>query len=341
MRTVFLALVIFSLAACSSAQVGTSVALSPSAEPLLLPSEQAALQLAGIERGKVRCSARNHWSDSLRGEAKTTVDAMLAAVEKAGSTLRDEAKATLRKDMVDKVFWRMVQTQIVDGELHNLGAVVVANRKLPDGTPLLLFRTAFTATPTEVNSCVQSLTSVGVRHLVNLYAGPMPTEGLEAAERLAMRAVGGSYFTARENPEAASFREDLRAGDAQEHDHAMLAVVQLIREQILDPNGYAPRGHIQVHCGGGMHRTGMVVGVLERCWNRTAMPEVAEHYKRHVGWRSEREPGGFEEKNLEFIANFDCELFYPGTKKDARDGDKGKPGSEKTKYFDFMDTMCL
>jgi len=278
----------------------------------LLPSEQAALQQAGVDRGLLRCSARNHWSDNMRGEAKATVDTVLTAMEKAGATLDDKAKAELRKDLIDKVFWRMVQTQIVDGELHNLGAVVVANRKLPDGKPLLLFRTAFTAAPTAPDSCVQSLVAAGVRHIVNLYAGPMPTEALEAGERQAVSGAGGSYFTAREHPEATSFRENLREGDSAETQKAaMQAVAKLIREQILNPNGQLPKGHVQVHCGGGMHRTGMVVGVLERCWNQTPMPQVAQNYKRHVGWRSERSPGGFEEKNLEFIANFDCGLLRP------------------------------
>lgn len=248
----------------------------------------------------------------MRGEAKATVDGVLAAVEKAGATLDEKAKAELRKDLVDKVFWRMVQTQIVDGELHNLGAVVVADRTLPDGRPMLLVRTAFTAEPASPDSCVQSLVAAGVRHIVNLYAGPMPTEALEADERKAVSAAGGSYFTAREHPEATSFRENLREGDSPETQKAaMQAVAKLIQEQILSPGGQAPKGHVQVHCGGGMHRTGMVVGVLERCWNRTPLPLVAEHYKRHVGWRSDRSPGGFEEKNLEFIANFDCGLLRP------------------------------
>lgn len=248
----------------------------------------------------------------MRGEAKATAEQILAELQEQGAGIPQVGRDAAKKRIVDTVFWRMVLTQIVDGELANLGAVAVADRTTPDGKPLLVLRTAFTAQPAAPDSCVGSLLRVGVRHIVNLYAGPMPTAELEAAEARAVLGAGGTYFTARDHPEVASFRDELRESEGPDAAKAaMQAIADLIRSQILAPQGQAPRGHVQVHCGGGMHRTGMVIGVLERCWNRTPWAEVAAHYRRHVGWLSDREPGGFEEKNLEFIEKFDCSLLRP------------------------------
>ena len=57
-----------------------------------------------------------------------------------------------------------------------------------------------------------------------------------------------------------------------------------------------------------MHRTGMVIGVLERCIGGGPMSDIEERFKRHVGWRSASETGGFEPEKA-FIAEFDCDLL--------------------------------
>jgi protein tyrosine/serine phosphatase len=93
---------------------------------------------------------------------------------------------------------------------------------------------------------------------------------------------------------------------------AMEAVARLIREQIVAPQGAPPRGNLHLHCGGGMHRTGMIAGVLERCVNGTPLPVVEANYRYHVGYRDAAHPGGLEEGNLRFIRDFDCALLQSG-----------------------------
>jgi hypothetical protein len=58
-----------------------------------------------------------------------------------------------------------------------------------------------------------------------------------------------------------------------------------------------------------MHRSGMIVGVVERCLNGTPMATVRARYLQHVGWKDEAHPGGAEADNLRFIEEFDCSLL--------------------------------
>lgn len=303
-------------AACGSAPakpetVARVAGLAPALDGLL-PAEQSAFAAAGVDPATLACVARQRWSQTLRPQAKFTADQILDELSRAAVVVPDDKRDAVRKKLIDTVFWRMVLTQLVDGDMHNLGASRLGELKDASGKPLVLVRTGFTPDPAQADSCVQSLVGKGgVRHIVNLYAGPMPTDGLEKAERAAVEAVGGTYYTARQDP-GGNWREDLREGDGGEAKRAaMAAVAQLIHSQVLRPGGQPPKGNVHIHCGGGMHRTGMVVGVIERCLNQLPAAQVADHYKRHVGWRSDKELGGFEPENLKFIEEFDCGLLKP------------------------------
>ncbi len=294
-------------AGCSAAQTA-AVAPALDGDQALLAPEAAAFAQAGIDPALVRCLPRQRWSTTLRGDARFTAGQILDELARLGVAIPDDKREAVRKQLVDTVFWRMVLTQILDGQMHNLGAARLGDHKNANGKPLLLVRTAFTPDPEAADSCVAGLVrAAGVRHIVNLYSGPMPTHALEASERKAVTAAGGSYYTARDDPHG-NWREDLREDAGEARKAAMVAVADLIRTQILRPGGGAPKGSVHIHCGGGMHRTGMVFGVFERCVNGTPWPVVAEGYKRHVGWRSDAEPGGFEPANLQFIEHFDCSL---------------------------------
>ena len=202
----------------------------------------------------------------------------------------------------------MVRATIVDGNQNNLGVVAIRGVKTADGQPLLLFRAGFTPRPGQADSCLQSLVAAGVRHGVNLYEGPMPTADLARAEQQTFSQAGGTYFNVQDDAELASWRDELR-DDPAATQKAMRAVARVIREAILQPGGRDPQGHVVVHCGGGMHRTGMVVGVLERCWNGAPQAVWEAAYRRHVAWQSDAQPGGFEAANLSFIGQFDCSLL--------------------------------
>lgn len=302
------------MAACGAAQprAEASLTVGTAAASDLLPAEAAALRAAGVDRAQLACTSRQMWNPALRAEAKASATQLLGHLRDAGITLTPEQTTLLHKRFTDVVAWRMVLSTLIDGQMHNLGAVPLGDLRGPDGKPRLLFRAGFTAAPERDDSCVASLVREGgVRHVVNLYAGAMPTEALAAAECARVQAAGGTCWDARKaGGTKANWREDLREGDGDAaRQEAMQAVAALIRDEILAPQGKPPTGNTLLHCGGGMHRTGMVVGIVERCLNGASMAEVEAGYKRHVAWRSAADPGGFEAENLHFIEQFDCSLL--------------------------------
>lgn len=254
------------------------------------------------------CTSDNAWHPALsaaaRAAAEEIVDALPGVGVEVPAAQRGAAVDVVRK----RVFWSVVRNLLIGARLHNVGVFVVPGHSTADGQPLRIYRSAFTPAPGKPGSCVRALLDAGgVRHIVNLYAGPMTTQDLEDDERRAVTAADGTYANARDDARAANWREHAREGGADRE--AMQAVAAIIRDQILRPAGAAPRGHVQIHCGGGMHRTGMVMGVVERCLGGESMAAISARYKAHVGWRSAQDPGGFEAQNIAFIRDFDCSLL--------------------------------
>jgi hypothetical protein len=281
--------------------------------------EVSALRSAGIDRATLRCNAENRWGKTMRADAQAGAEDVMALLGPHVAGLAPEAREALSKEVRDVVMWRMIRAVLVEGDNNNLGVVPLKGRTWRDTAgnerPLLLFRSGVTPNPDAPGSCFQSLLEAGgVRHVVNLFDGAMPVTDLVAAEGKAAAAHGASYRTATDEGYG-PWRDILRKhmDDPEKRKAAMDGMARLIREQILNPEGAHPKGNVHVHCGGGMHRTGMVVGVIERCVNGTS-PEVVEAgYRRHVGWRDAEHPGGFEEGNLRVIREFDCGLLTPAT----------------------------
>jgi len=222
--------------------------------------------------------------------------------------------------VTELVFWRLVRVTIVDSDNHNAGVLPLRGFQWRDAAgvsrPLLVFRSAITRIDPGEPSCVGSLLTDGsVRHVVNLYdADRIPIGTLLQREEQLSRSCQASYLKPEEaNQRYGSWREQLRAhppGSA-EHNRAMADLASLIREQILAPGGRPPAGNIYIHCGGGMHRSGMVMGILDRCVNGASMAQVRRHYLHHTAWLSEARPGGAEQGNLDVIAAFDCSSLGP------------------------------
>ncbi len=254
------------------------------------------------------CRDVTAWHPALREAADAAAVAALARVQARTGDLAAETRTALQRDLRHDLMWHIVRGLLLGANLHNHGVVDLPGVQTANGDALRLHRTGFTPAPGAAGSCVRALIEHGgVRHIVNLYAGPMPTSDLDAAERAAIAAVGGSYYTARDDASAQSWREDLH--DDAAFAAAEAAVARLIRRAVLRPGGELPRGALHIHCGGGMHRTGMVVGVLQRCLGGANDATVESAYRHHVGWQSDAEPGGFERGNLDFIQRFRCELL--------------------------------
>ena len=275
-------------------------------------SDAQVLRAGGIDPATVRCNGYSTWSKAVAPDSKAGAEEVIDALGRIGVSLSDEQRAAAVKEARGVILWRLIRTLLLDGNYNNVGVVSVRGLKTADGKPVLLFRSGLTPLPDTPESCYSSLVGAGgVRHVLNLYNGAIPTRDIEEAEARAVRAAGGSYFLAvTTDPGAASWRTRMREDpSAVMRERAMKAVARVINDHILRPDGKLPTGNILVHCGGGMHRTGMLVGVVQRCLNGDDADTIAAAYKRHTSYRGAEEPGGFEQENLDFVQAFDCALL--------------------------------
>lgn len=280
---------------------------SPTA-PVLSPRLDSILIKGGVDPSGLRCRTFVHWDPNLDKLARTLTTRL---AERWGVQRTPEE---LERDLSIPLGY-LVRIYFEQARPDNLGVTPLAGRSFvgSDGKPrpILVFRSALTAQENGVSDCFRSLVHEGqVRHVINLYAGPFPFQDLLDGERALGTTLGVSYFDAREHAdiEWRSLVEE-EAQYEKNRDAAQRNLARLIRDQILRPGGTEPKGNIYLHCLGGMHRSGMVFGVLRRCINRDSMESIENEYKQHVGYISEKQPGGFEALNLRFIREFDCSLL--------------------------------
>jgi hypothetical protein len=209
----------------------------------------------------------------------------------------------------------MVREVLLEANNNNLGAIILKGHTWTDAEgkthPVVVFRSGFLPKPGAPDSCYQSLLTQGhVRHVLNLYDGKMKVDDLVAAEAAAAAAQGAMYVEAAKL-DYGEWRYALKGQDpsAKGYKEAVANLARLLKEQILMPGGKPPQGNILVHCGGGMHRTGMIIGVLEKVINGEDPQVLADRYRYHVGFGGPDNPGGFEQKNLDVILGFDPALL--------------------------------
>lgn len=304
-----------SLAACASTPPSRLAAgpIDPHDQGLL-PEYEAAMRAAGVEPRSIQCNGRQTWSSTVGPDAETGTHDILHAIEgHAGATLpakETPEREAMEREVEEMLRWRLIRMILLGGNYNNLGAVPVQGLTTDSGAPVILYRTGITPDPAGEGSCFKSLVDDGgVLHAVNLYAGAIPTRDLDDAERRTVEAAGGSYFLGRTvDPGSASWRSAMRK-DPSKTREAMETVARIINENVLRPGGGKPKGNVLVHCGGGMHRTGMVVGVVQRCINGVAPEVIERQYKLHTAYRGSQDTGGYEAENIEFVQEFDCSLL--------------------------------
>ncbi len=290
----------------TSSPTGTA-GVGPEADDEILASD-------GIDPEQIHCNREQRWGGELKSDATIAAHDVLTAL---GADLTPDQRADLEKKVYHIIFWRMVRAVLVEENNNNLGVIAIAGHTWTDAAgkvhPLLLYRSGVTPDPEGPGSCVRSLLEAGkVRHVVNLFDGSVPIEDLVAAESRVAQSHDASFHTATDAADGYGPWRDLlhtHYDDPAARQTASLAVARLIDNEILAPNGAAPRGNIHMHCGGGMHRSGMVAGVIEKCVNHADFADIESHYHFHVGWIDPKHPGGAEENNLKFIRDFDCSLL--------------------------------
>lgn len=283
------------------------------------PGHTAAMAASGLDAERLLCNSQNRYGVGLKDISEVSASRLMQKLAPYLKTLKPDQEEKLTERLEDHMMWWMVRSVLIDADNHNFGAVVLKDKYWTDKNgkkhPLTIFRLGLTAVPPGEKSCLYSLLKEGhVRHVVNLYDGVMYVDDLVSGARAAAADFGASYVRTGDL-DYGRWREKVRKhdekGPAQDKawDEAMRTVARLIKEQLLMPEGHAPRGNIVIHCGGGMHRSGMIVGILQRVMNGTPMEEIEKNYRYHVSYRDETNIGGFEQDNLEFIKRFKAEYL--------------------------------
>lgn len=121
---------------------------------------------------------------------------------------------------------------------------------------------------------------------------------------------GGTYHDERDENPSRKWRyliqKEKGYNDQKTKEQAQDFVAMVIKD-ILLPTGNQPKEgeSVLVHCGGGMHRTGMIVGIIRKVFSDADVEtEILVDYRKHVGWKSEEQPGGREALNEKFILEF-------------------------------------
>ncbi len=147
---------------------------------------------------------------------------------------------------------------------------------------------------------------------MNLYDGQVPLQDLIEGEAAVAEELGASYVNLAEVEHGFGGWRSVVDNDESTPEQiaeAEQTVARLIREQILRPGGEAPRGNLYFHCGGGMHRSAMIMGVLRRCIGQEPMEAIVDSMRYHAAYDTEERPGGFEESNQRFVEGFNCDLL--------------------------------
>lgn len=275
------------------------------------PESRSVLLAASIDPDKINCNADVIWIAGLRSYAKQAKEELAKLWSISPPDEKDEAANRIIMGFVVRMLFERAKTQ-------NLGVAPLKGRFYLDADgrrhPLLMFRSGVTTDATAPNSCLRTLIRHGgVKHVLNLYGGDFPLHDFIRAESRVTKELGATHFDfAQSGDPGKRWRSLIRSPDSYEKNRiwAMKEVAKLIRSQIFQPGGNTPHGNVYFHCGGGMHRSGMIFGVLRRCINKDPMDLIEREYKRHTAYKSPEKPGGFEALNLRFIREFDCSLLH-------------------------------
>jgi len=281
------------------------------------PGLLTALFLDDLNYDCITCNSQNRYGQNLKPYSKDAAASLVKKLAPFLIPLNASEQERLLNEVEDHLMWWMVRAVLIEGNNNNFGAIALKDMfwcdEEGDRHPLIVFRTSFTPSPAEGNSCYRTLLKEGkVKHVINLYdSGNLPMDDLVKAERAVAKEMGASYALMADTTYGL-WREIIREHPepSQEREMATQNVARLIKEQILMPAGEAPKGNILIHCGGGMHRTGMIIGILDKVINGKSMAEIEKSYRYHVGYKDEKHPGGFEQGNLDFIKEFKAEYVH-------------------------------
>jgi hypothetical protein len=176
-------------------------------------------------------------------------------------------------------------------EHQNMGG---ARFRFPSGIEKSVYRGSFL---TANLACLDGLVKErNVRSVVNLYRGELQSH-LELAEK---EAQAFESFGGRAYIQVLNYNYSMEHQTREDLFQRIAEIARIVE---------AAPGDVMIHCFGGMHRTGVLFGVLQKCLNRVPVEQVLDEYRCHADWKSAERPGGAREENETVLREFPCELL--------------------------------
>lgn len=187
----------------------------------------------------------------------------------------------------DKAFESKVMGNV--RETSNMGGAAFT---FPSGVKKNVYRSSFLSGKEE---CLSYLVKEAkVYSIINYYQGTLKSaDSLSEEERGMFASLGGKVYIRPLN-----YQYKFNKLPKEEVFDKVAEIIKLVE--------HAP-GNVLVHCYGGIHRTGVVFGVMQKCLNKIPVEDVLNEYRCHAAWEDEKRPGGANQENEIAIREFPCE----------------------------------
>ncbi|WP_133128803.1 tyrosine-protein phosphatase [Legionella nagasakiensis] len=212
----------------------------------------------------------------------------LEQVSSCDSSYEDEVydnlfklKKTDKVGFDNKLFFIVMKT-------NNLGGVKV----LFPGNHKLVYRSAYLAGSP---MCIQSLSKSGIKTVINLYSGKVGyAEHLYPLESTIFKANGVQEYI--------QINHYMVDASHQSPDKLNPKITEIIKRIAM------AKGNVLIHCYSGEHDTGVIFGVLNKCFNHQSLKSIEEDTKCHMGFQSAYEKITYH-RVMDIIRQFPCKLL--------------------------------
>ena len=165
----------------------------------------------------------------------------------------------------------------------------------------------------KARQCLQHLVkNANIRQIVNLYDGSFKSKYVLSywEKNNFLRSTKDKQGSFGHYTQIKDFDYDLEERGAEPIYRDVIAIIAQIA---------SVPGNALIHCYGGMHRTGIVFGVMQKCLNgpknksenkKFVKEVVGEEYKCHTDYQNAQKKGGYHQENMTVIENFPCDRLH-------------------------------
>lgn len=181
---------------------------------------------------------------------------------------------------------------------NNLGGSLF---NFPKGAKKVVYRSSFLSGQPQ---CVSDLVKdKNVQSVVMLYSGDNSTYKSMLAKETDLFQASGAISYLRVLDYDIPDTDATEGLDRKVVEKIFPTVTNIVKEISTLP------GNVLIHCYGGMHRTGILYGVMQKCLNKLPIDLIIDEYRCHTAWQSPEKPGLAWKAHEDIFREFPCEML--------------------------------